>query len=193
MHTAAEAAGVVLVLFGNLYAYGPTAASPLTEELPLAATGTKGRVRAEVWQRTKALRDEGRIKATEVRASDFFGPASPTATTSPPWSKSRARKARWAKCGVPTQPPLSVREMVDRLATGAGIAPVSVRGLPVPLLSVAGLVSPLLRELKEVRYQFGRPFVVDAGKYETAFAVRATPLQEQLKATVDWWRARSVT
>lgn len=51
----------------------------------------------------------------------------------------------------------------------------------------------LIRGLKEVRYQFERPFVVDASAYEAEFAVRATPVDEQVKATVDWWRERLAT
>lgn len=46
----------------------------------------------------------------------------------------------------------------------------------------------MLRELREVRQQFDRPFVVDASAYEAAFAVRATALEEQVEATVRWWR-----
>ncbi|MGW7315809.1 hypothetical protein [Streptomyces sp. NPDC054865] len=42
----------------------------------------------------------------------------------------------------------------------------------------------------EIRYQFTRPFVVDASAYEAAFEVRATPFDQQVKATVDWWRER---
>lgn len=70
---AAEATGAVLVMLGNLYGYGPVD-GPMTEELPLAATGPKGRVRAEVWERARELHGQGRIRAVEVRASDFFGP-----------------------------------------------------------------------------------------------------------------------
>ncbi|KUH38288.1 MULTISPECIES: NAD-dependent epimerase/dehydratase family protein [Streptomyces] len=73
LRTTAEATGAVLVMLGNLYGYGPVD-GPLTEDLPLAATGPKGRVRAESWQRARDLHERGRIRAVEVRASDFFGP-----------------------------------------------------------------------------------------------------------------------
>jgi nucleoside-diphosphate-sugar epimerase len=73
LYAAAEATGAVLVMLGNLYGYGPVD-GPLTEDLPLAATGTKGRVRAAVWERAHELHAQGRIRAVEVRASDFFGP-----------------------------------------------------------------------------------------------------------------------
>jgi hypothetical protein len=80
--------------------------------------------------------------------------------------------------------------MVDRLAARAGTGPVAVRPLPPAVLGIASLFSPLLRELREIRYQFDRPFVIDSSAYEAAFSVRATPVEEQVEATVDWWRAR---
>ena len=43
---AAERSGALLVSLENLYGYGPTGGRPMTEDLPLAATGVKGRARA---------------------------------------------------------------------------------------------------------------------------------------------------
>ncbi|MDN5385083.1 NAD-dependent epimerase/dehydratase family protein [Streptomyces sp. LB8] len=223
---AAEATGAVLVMLGNLYGYGPVD-GPLTEQLPLAATGPKGRVRAAVWEQARDLHEQGRIKAVEVRASDFFGPGvtdgghlaarvmprllrgKPVSALGDPdaphsWTyvpdvaralvEVAGEERAWGRAWhVPTEPALSVREMVNRLAAEAGTGPVEVRGLPSAVLGVASVFSPLLRELKEVRYQFDRPFVVDSSAYEAEFTVRATPLDEQIKATVDWWRERSAT
>lgn len=206
--TAAEATGAVLVMLGNLYGYGPVA-GPMTEDLPLAATGPKGRVRAAAWERARALHEQGRIKAVEVRASDFFGPGvtdgghlaarvvplllrgKPVSTLGDPdaphsWTylpdvaralaEAAGDERAWGRAWhVPTGPALSVREMTGLLAAEAGTRPVAVRGLPPAVLAVGGLFSPLLRELKEIRYQFDRPFVVDSTAWETAFGVRATP------------------
>ncbi|MEU1826265.1 MULTISPECIES: NAD-dependent epimerase/dehydratase family protein [Streptomyces] len=225
---AAEDTGAVLVMLGNLYGYGPVNGhGPMTEELPLAATGPKGRVRAAVWEQARKLHEQGRIKAVEVRASDFFGPGvtdgghlaarvvprllrgkavstlgNPDAPHS--WSylpdvaaalvEVAGEERAWGRAWhVPTEPALSVRDMVGRLADQAGTGPVAVRGLPPAVLGVASVFSPLIRELKEIRYQFDRPFVIDASAYEAAFAVRATPVAEQVKATVDWWRERLAT
>ncbi|MFC7380759.1 NAD-dependent epimerase/dehydratase family protein [Sphaerisporangium rhizosphaerae] len=71
--TTAERSGAVLVVTGNLYGYGPVD-RPMTEEMPLAATGTKGKVRATMWRDALAAHEAGRVRATEVRGSDFFGP-----------------------------------------------------------------------------------------------------------------------
>lgn len=220
---AAEATGAVLVMLGNLYGYGPVD-GPMTEALPLAATGPKGRVRAAVWEQALTLHEQGRIKAVEVRPSDFFGPGvtdgghlaarvmprllrgKPVSTLGDPdaphsWSylpdvaralvEVAGDERAWGRAWhVPTEPVRSVREMVGLLAARSGTGPVAVRGLSPAVLGLASVFSPLLRELKEIRYQFDRPFVVDSSAYEAEFAVRATPVDEQVEATVDWWRER---
>ncbi|MFM8625454.1 MAG: NAD-dependent epimerase/dehydratase family protein [Actinomycetota bacterium] len=63
----------VLAVVENLYGYGHVAA-PLTENLPLVATGRKGKVRGDMWRSLEAEHTAGRIKVTAGRASDFFGP-----------------------------------------------------------------------------------------------------------------------
>jgi nucleoside-diphosphate-sugar epimerase len=223
---AAEATGAVLVMLSNLYGYGPVD-RPLTEDLPLAATGPKGRVRASLWEQARTRHEQGRLRVVEVRASDFFGPGvtdgghlaarvmprllrgRPVTTLGDPdaphsWTylpdvaaalaEVAGDERAWGRAWhVPTAPALSTRAMVDLLAARAGTAPVPVRAMPPAVLGIASLLSPLVRELKEVRYQFDRPFVVDSGAYEAAFAVRATPVDEQVAATVDWWRERQAT
>lgn len=73
----AERSGAVLVTCSNLYGYGPHD-GPLTEDLPLASTGSKGRVRAQMWRDALTAHESGRIRATEVRGSDYIcvGPSS---------------------------------------------------------------------------------------------------------------------
>lgn len=63
----------VLVVVENMYGYGPVSGA-LTEDLPLVATGRKGKVRAEMWRSLQSESDAGRLKVTAGRASDFFGP-----------------------------------------------------------------------------------------------------------------------
>lgn len=70
--SAAEATGAVLVSASNLYAYAPVN-GPITEDLPLAATTAKGRVRAQMWRDALARHDAGRIRVAEARASDYIG------------------------------------------------------------------------------------------------------------------------
>ncbi len=70
---AAESSGAVLATVSNLYVYGPVDA-PMTERTPIAATGTKGRVRARMWRDALAAHEAGRARVTEVRGSDYLGP-----------------------------------------------------------------------------------------------------------------------
>ena len=63
----------VLVAVENMYGYGPVGGA-LTEDLPLVATGRKGKVRADMWRSLQSESDAGRVKVTAGRASDFFGP-----------------------------------------------------------------------------------------------------------------------
>ena len=89
---------------------------------------------------------------------------------------------------VPTNPPLSQRQVYVLLARIAGAPPPKVRTLPAFVLRLAGLFVPFLRELEEVRYQFDRPFVVDSSAFEETFGVRPTAMNDALAATVAWWR-----
>ena len=46
----------------------------MTPDLPLAANYAKGQVRAAMWQDALAAHQAGRVRAVEVRASDYVGP-----------------------------------------------------------------------------------------------------------------------
>ena len=63
--------------------------------------------------------------------------------------------------------------------------------VPPLALRAAGLVVPLMRELRETSYQFDRPFVVDSSAFTATFGWDATPMEQALGATVAWWRART--
>jgi nucleoside-diphosphate-sugar epimerase len=69
---AAIATGVDYVMLGNLYGYGPVE-GPMTENLPMRPNSVKGRIRAQAWADAQAAHDAGRVRVTEVRASDFIG------------------------------------------------------------------------------------------------------------------------
>lgn len=67
-------AGVKLVFADNLYMVGPTGGQPIREDLPYAATGNKGRARAEVASILLDAHEAGQVPVAIGRASDFFGP-----------------------------------------------------------------------------------------------------------------------
>jgi nucleoside-diphosphate-sugar epimerase len=70
--TTAERSNAVLVTVSNLYGYGEVS-GPMTEDLPLAAHGPKGLTRVQMWRDALAAHDAGRVRATEVRGSDYVG------------------------------------------------------------------------------------------------------------------------
>jgi len=70
---AAAATEARLIYADSLYAYG-LVSGPLTEDLPYAATGRKGKVRARLAMQLMAAHKAGKVRAIIGRASDFYGP-----------------------------------------------------------------------------------------------------------------------
>ncbi len=66
--------GARLIFGDNLYMYGPTGGAAITEDLPHAATGRKGRTRAELAHLLLDAHKAGRVRVAIGRASDFYGP-----------------------------------------------------------------------------------------------------------------------
>ncbi|MBS2533831.1 NAD-dependent epimerase/dehydratase family protein [Catenulispora sp. NF23] len=69
---AVERTGTDYVMLGNTYGYGPVD-GPVTEDLPMRPTSIKGHIRAQMWHEALDAYDAGRVRATEVRASDYLG------------------------------------------------------------------------------------------------------------------------
>ncbi|MFD0889918.1 NAD-dependent epimerase, partial [Streptosporangium algeriense] len=80
--------------------------------------------------------------------------------------------------------------VAGRMCELAGVGDPGVKAMPHWVLRAGGLVSPMLAELEELRYQFVRPFVMDSSDFQTTFGVRPTPMDEALAATIAWWRDR---
>lgn len=96
---------------------------------------------------------------------------------------------------LPVAPPMTeqawVRRIVELAGTGVSVsttAPWAVHAL----FKVMGLFSPLLRELPEMQYQHELPFMVDDSKFVNAFGQRATPMDEAVQQTLEYWRERLV-
>ena len=91
---------------------------------------------------------------------------------------------------VPSAPAVSQRAMIDAFADAAGTS-VAVGSIPWPAVRLMGVFVPFMRELRETRYQFDEPFVVDSSAAETTFGLTPTPIADQADATVAWWRDRT--
>ncbi|MEV1132167.1 NAD-dependent epimerase/dehydratase family protein [Agromyces sp. NPDC049794] len=70
---ATSTVGARLVMVDNLYMYGP-GVSPMTEDLPYAATDPKGRVRAAMARQLLERHRNGELDVVIGRASDYYGP-----------------------------------------------------------------------------------------------------------------------
>ncbi len=66
--------GAKLVIVENLYMYGETDGKPITEDMPYNAHTRKGRVRAQLSKAALAAHQEGKLRVTIGRGSDYFGP-----------------------------------------------------------------------------------------------------------------------
>ncbi len=208
--TAAERSGATLVTMSNLYGYGQVD-GPIGPDTPLAASHQKLRLRADMWRDALAAHQAGRIKATEVRASDYIEANSvvsfvmgkpvlagaraylPAPLDVPHTWNSISDAARTlvavatderalGKAWIaPANPPLTLRQLADRFAEVNGAPKAKLSSIPYPVLWLTGLFSPMVRELRATRYQFSRPFVADGSATTAAFGVEPAPLDEALR------------
>jgi nucleoside-diphosphate-sugar epimerase len=66
--------GAKLVLVENLYMYGATNGTPMTEDLPHNTHTRKGKTRSKMSKAAFAAHQAGKVRVTAARGSDFFGP-----------------------------------------------------------------------------------------------------------------------
>jgi nucleoside-diphosphate-sugar epimerase len=87
---------------------------------------------------------------------------------------------------VPNDSPVTARRFVEMVAKEAGRAPRMQVAGPV-LLGLIGLLNREVRELWEMRYEFEKPYVVDSSRFEMAFGMQATPIEEAIRQAVAWY------
>jgi dTDP-D-glucose 4,6-dehydratase len=96
----------------------------------------------------------------------------------------------WGKAWhVPNDAPRTQRQMIEALAVAAATS-VKVGSLPSGVVRTLGTLVPMLRELRETRYQFDQPWIVDSSLTEQTFGLAATPFDVAINETVGWWRTR---
>ena len=86
---------------------------------------------------------------------------------------------------VPSNEPLSQRQVVGDFARAAGVGQVRVSKIPSVVLRGMGLVWPLMRELRETEYQFREDFVMDSSAAQAAFGLKPAPWEEIVAVTVN--------
>jgi len=223
--TAAERAAAVLVTLENVYGYGPTGGKPMTEDLPLAASTSKGRTRAAMTAELLAAEKAGRVRIAIGRASDFFGAGVTESSLGVRvfgnaiagkradfignpgllhtysyvpdiatglltlGTDERAVGQVWHLPGPET---VTSRALLDLVSVQVK-HPVGFRTVPKIALRALGIVSPMMRGLAEMSYEFEQPFILDTSKYESAFATATTPLATAVGATVAWYQTQRST
>lgn len=83
--------------------------------------------------------------------------------------------------------PLTGRQFIQMLFEVAG-KPLRFNRVTRPTLRLAGLFSPIIREVLEQFYPLDQPFVMDTTKFEKAFGRRVTPYRDAIRATLEWSR-----
>ena len=207
--SAAESSGAVLASASNLYGYGPVA-GPINDATPLAATQPKLKVRADMWRDMLAAHQAGKIRATEVRGSDYieansiFGIvlAKPLLAGRRAWVPAKldvphswtsvhdvaatlvtaaATERAWGQGWlVPTNPPLTVRELATRFTELNGAPTPRLTSLPYPALWTAGLLNATAKELRYTYYQWNRAFTIDSSATERELGLAPTPMAAAL-------------
>ena len=100
------------------------------------------------------------------------------------WSLLNAPDADFGQAWhVPQAKVRTPREVLALGATAAGM-PLKIRRVPMSLLPVLGLFSPFLREMVEMRFQWNRPYLVDATKFAQRFWSDPTPFEEGVAQTI---------
>ena len=85
------------------------------------------------------------------------------------------------------RPQITQRQFGELIFQEVGLPP-KISGVGKLMLSIIGIFVPPVREAGEIMYEFEKPFVVDSSRFERAFGVVATPIEEAIKATVAWYR-----
>ncbi len=100
-----------------------------------------------------------------------------------------AEPAAWGKAWhVPTAAPVTAEDMVTRICQLAGIDPVKTKSVPSLALTVMGVFMPVIRELKEMQYQWDRPFIIDSSAFTKEFGWDHQPLDETLLGVIEAYR-----
>jgi nucleoside-diphosphate-sugar epimerase len=85
------------------------------------------------------------------------------------------------------QPRLSQGELVRMFAKEAGVEP-KISSMGKTMMAIGGLFIPEARETVEMMYEFDKPFIIDSSKFEETFGLKARPIRDAIKDTVEWYK-----
>ena len=90
---------------------------------------------------------------------------------------------------VPSAPAITTRSFADGIYRELGKR-TKLSTVPRFAMALLGRFDENIRELREMLYQFERDFVMDSRRFESAFAMRPTPIEEAIRQTLAWYRCR---
>ncbi len=90
---------------------------------------------------------------------------------------------------IPNAPTVTTRQFVQMVADEAQ-KPLKFQAAGPFLVTALGWFNPMIREFKEMMYEFQEPYIVDDSRFVTAFGNIATPLQTGIAETLAWFRAQ---
>lgn len=102
---------------------------------------------------------------------------------------SNEEKAYGRAWHVPSVATISTRAFLSMVEDEMGMK-AKVRVAGKTMISIMGLFSPVIKEVKEMMYTWTEPYVVNHSQFEEAFGLRATPFEKSVKETVSWMKQR---
>lgn len=84
---------------------------------------------------------------------------------------------------LPTVGPIPVQQWIIAMANELHVPPKTMI-ISKFLLSTMGIFSPLMKEMKEMLYQYDRDYEFDSSKFETVFNLQPTSIEQAIKQIV---------
>jgi nucleoside-diphosphate-sugar epimerase len=211
-------AGCKLIYADNLYGYGDTKGQPLKESLPFKASGQKGKVRASMAQMLLNEADMkvviargadfyGPLVTNSAFGEMFFKaalsgkPANLLGNVDLPHTYTYIKDFARALVRLSDEddvfgqvwhvanPPAATTRQLVSLVEEHIQKPVKIRSAGKRMVSFLGLFNPMLKEMKEMMYEWEQQYIVDHAKYEDRFGNDSTPHEIAIRETVEWYRA----
>lgn len=79
---------------------------------------------------------------------------------------------------VPSNPPRTQEQAITEVLTSVGKPAVGVSAVPKPVFVALSWVVPLIRELRQLSYQWTEPYVLDDSDAREHFGMEPTPWDE---------------
>lgn len=209
--------GCRLIYGDNLYGYGDTEGAPINEQLSYQATGSKGKVRALMAEMLLNETDidvaigrgsdfYGPMVKNSVFGVNFFKaalsgkPVNLLGNIDLPHTYTYIKDFAIALVNlsdhqqsygqdwhVPNAPTITTRQLLSIIEKQIE-QPIKIRAAGKFMVSFFGLFNPMLREMKEMMYEWEQPYLVEHKKYEDIFGNNSTPHDIAIKETLEWYR-----